>query len=142
MFMTKVEYRKLKKQLYDYEELLRKEECEKEYLNMLPFENKYFEAGDIYFKIIKVEPQLYLLVSEEKGAICECLTITDNSIKIEKMVLSYSSYWCASEGTSYGFSLNNYIAQEISKEKFNEIKKEKIKNILEKAGWQKSAPMI
>ena len=42
MLMTKAEYRKLKKQLYDYEELLRKEECEKEYLNMLPFENKYF----------------------------------------------------------------------------------------------------
>ena len=130
--MTKAEYRKLKKQLYDYEELLRKEECEKEYLNMLPFENKYFEAGDIYFKIIKVEPQSYLLVSEEKGAICECLTITDNSIKIEKIVLSYNSYWCASEGISHGFSLNDYIAQEISKEKFNEIKKEKIKNILEK----------
>ena len=55
---------------------------------MLPFENKYFEAGDIYFKIIKVEPQSYLLVSEEKGAICECLTITDNSIKIEKIVLA------------------------------------------------------
>ena len=81
--MTKAEYRKLKKQLYDYEELLRKEKCEKEYLNMLPFKNKYFEAGNIYFKIINVEPQSYLLVSEENGAICECLTITDNSIKIE-----------------------------------------------------------
>ena len=111
--MTKAEYRKLKKQLYDYEELLRKEECEKEYLNMLPFENKYFEAGNIYFKIINVEPQSYLLVSEENGAICECLTIADNSIKIEKMVLSYNSYWCASEGMSYGFSLNDYIAKEI-----------------------------
>ena len=130
--MTKAEYRKLKKQLYDYEELLRKEECEKEYLNILPFENRYFEAGNIYFKIIKVEPQSYLLVSEEKGAICECLIITDNSIKIEKIVLSYNSYWCASEGISHGFSLNDYIAQEISKEKFYEIKKEKIKNILEK----------
>ena len=83
--MTKAEYRKLKKQLYDYEELLRKEECEKEYLNILPFENRYFEAGNIYFKIIKVEPQSYLLVSEEKGAICECLIITENNIKIEKI---------------------------------------------------------
>ena len=31
ILMTNEEYRKLKKQLYDYEELLRKEECEKEY---------------------------------------------------------------------------------------------------------------
>lgn len=128
--MTREEYRKLKKQLYDYEKLLKKEKSEKEYQNMLPFENKYFEAGNIYFKIIKIKPQFYYLIDKKEGAICECLIISNNEIKIEKIVLKYTNYWCASEGTVYGFALNNYIANEISKEKFNEIKEEKIKNIL------------